>query len=93
LGQNCKFRAQTVGALGSLGISKQRAAKMFNRFDIGTSVCRLLACAAPIKSGLFGPLGSVAMLREQFRLSFSNLGELVFQCLDDAGVKRASWFS
>jgi hypothetical protein len=73
-----------------MGISKQRAAKMFNRFDVGSSVCSVFACYAPINSSFFGPLGGVAMLGEQLWLAFSNLGKLVFEGLNDAGVKRAA---
>jgi hypothetical protein len=93
LGQNCKFGAQTVGTLGSLSIAKQRAAKMLDCFDIGCAVRSLLACCAPVNSGLLGPLGSVAMLSEQLRLAFSNLRELVLERLNDAGVERASWLA
>jgi hypothetical protein len=53
LGQNCKFCAQPVRALDTQGISKQCALKMFNRFDIGSPVRRLLACREPIKRGFF----------------------------------------
>jgi hypothetical protein len=93
LGQNCKLHAQAVGALGSLGISKQRALKMLDRFDIGSSVRRLLARRAPTKSGFFEQLGGVTMLGEQLWLAFSNVGELVFKGLNDAAMQRASWLA
>src|SRR6516165_3446135 len=93
LGQNCKFSARAVGAIRPLGISKQCAAKMFNCFDIGSPVCRLFSCCAPVNSGLFRALGSVAMVSDQLWLVFSNLSELAFECLNDPGVKRAARFT
>ena len=86
LGQNCEFGAQAVGALGSLGISDQRAAKVFDCFDIRAPVHCLLTCGAPIESSLFGPPGIVTMLGEQFRLVFGNLGKFGFEGVSDAGA-------
>src|SRR6516164_8505845 len=74
-------------------LGQKCTAKMLSRFDVGAPMCSLLACCAPIKSGFFEQLGSVTMLGEQLRLAFGNFGELFFEGLNDAGVKRTSWLA